>query len=384
MAFGGKSFGEKETAAPPAVSSDPLPTGEDELFRRIGTGNIALVRAFMDEAFWAQSRLQPHWKHLELAVLRRDEPMARLLITWGARAGAADLGNLAASTGADYPQLCRMLRRCGLPRVENAPDPASVPKMTLAEISAQETAACAFVDNTFVDQLLIHVPQDWRKLLKAFHKAGAPEAVIAGGALRDTFNERSIKDVDIFLASRGSKRRNRAFLKNVFKKAGLPVHEQVTHRDDYGVAKTAAFPDPATARHTIDAGTYFSFSRITESWNIVAGGGKTKFNIIFSNAAPVKDGGISVISEFDLGFCQIACDGEKITTTPQYRKDVAEKTIRLVRNNPTTREHLERVRRKYPDWSLCHKAEETLYPPMPYSTSSGYYGGGGYGHHVGY
>lgn len=73
------------------------------------------------------------------------------------------------------------------------------------------------------------------KLMQCLIDNGAAEAVIAGGALRDLFNQRAVRDVDIFLKGRGGKEENRKFLQEAFAAVGLDITPQVIgYRDGYG------------------------------------------------------------------------------------------------------------------------------------------------------
>jgi hypothetical protein len=124
-----------------------------------------------------------------------------------------------------------------------------------------------------------------------------------------------------------------------------------------------------------------------ESWKIMASD-HTEYNIIFVNdkldrklaeqARPSEQRSIfagAIIDSFDIGLCQIACDGDSIVSTPAYRDDVKHKRVSLIRPNMTSEDHLKRVTTKYADWQLNPEAQKALAPkpkPQPPRRSSGY------------
>jgi len=364
---------------PRATSTSPLqqPEFNDELSGYIARGNTQMVRAYFDSVFWEKKSERPDWNHLKLALLRDDLQMTRLLVTWGARATEDGLSELQKMDPKKYPQQLKMLRQAG----------HSISPQKLAE-SAQVAEAAkdhnesldeniirGFVDDKFVDHRIAKLPAEWRLTLGAFHSTGAKEAVIGGGALRDLFNERAIKDVDIFLKSRGSMKKNRKFLKNVFDASGLDVSRQAVYTGGYG-SSSEAFPEPETstlqAEKRLGYGSFRPASK-SEAWTVIAGPQKTEYNVIFidgplgdameqaqkKNTTPAKP----LIGVFDFGLCQIAYDGDVIITSAQYRKDVSEKIIRLETANGTSDAHLHRIVKKYDDWKLCPESHKIMNPP---------------------
>src|SRR5262249_19343650 len=104
-----------------------------------------------------------------------------------------------------------------------------VEKKRLEHAKAAEAEASLCHDITFnkdAERLIDRVPDEWKRIVKSFQLRGANEAVIAGGALRDLFNDREIKDVDIFLRSQGNQKRNRRLIAEVFDAAGVEIQEQ--------------------------------------------------------------------------------------------------------------------------------------------------------------
>jgi hypothetical protein len=366
-------------AAPAAPAA---PHHEDMLSALVASGDIARVRGHFDQVFWESRTERPGWSHLKIALLREDRPMLRLLGAWGAAPSDEDMSALRAASGAKYPAYVALLRGAGL-RQQNlaweeiAPAAGVAPEAPVLSAEAES------------QRLLQLVPQDWRRLLNVVHQLGAPEAVIAGGALRDTFNGAAVKDVDVFLRSRGSQRKNRKFLEKAFGDGGFTVERQAVGSDGYGAVVREEFVGPATERAEVTT-REIRRERIMESWKIVASvgsGEKTEYNVIFVDdrldkrlsekhtAAELKDifrGGL--LETFDIALCRIACDGDSVASTLEYRDDVRHKRISLLLPNDTTLDHLKRVIAKYPDWQLNPAAQQALAPKAPPPRRTSYYG----------
>lgn len=375
------------------------PEFSDELSGYVARGNVGMVRKYFDEVLWEKKSERPTWAHLKLAVLRADKAIAKLLVTWGARATEEDLAELQRMDPKKYPDYLKVLRQAGhgMTAEKIAAGDKAAEKAQDQNDSLSEDIIRSFIDDKFVDHRINQIPQEWRKTLYAFHESGAKEAIIAGGALRDTFNKRAVKDVDVFLKSRGSIKKNRKFLNQVFAAAGLRLVEQPVYTGGYG-NDMQALPDPKQGvfvplrRH--------GYGNITpetksESWVVIAGPQKTEYNIVFmdgpladamskavtDNRTPAKQ----AISAFDLGLCQIAYDGDALVTTERYRKDVAQKIIEIDNSNPSTLNHVERIRKKYDDWKIGSdlakiiQKEEEHQKQAQKARQSRYRGYGGYG-----
>lgn len=386
-------MGYQPRSAPPAP-----PSLRDDVAR----GDMAAVRARFDRLLWEDNHERPTWAHLQIAVARQDVAMARLLVTWGARAGEEDLATLKKSQPQKYPAYLQTLRRAGhgiSPRAlrEGAAMAEAVKNMQVNE-SVEPYQGRQLIDGQYMDPRAAKLPSEWRHLLQNIHQNGAPEAVIGGGALRDLFNNRAIKDVDIFLNSRGSEKKNRKFIEKAFNTAALPVHRQVT---SHGYGDIAVdFPDPSRGTFVQRISRGYATIRAasnSEAWTVYAGPQKTEYNIIFIDGPlgaamekagrskdPLSDTNQSpaqlIIRHFDFGLCQIAFDGADLHSTKSYEQDVQNKTITLQKENGTSGAHLQRIVKKYPDHKLCEESRKFLNKPKPapkpVRRSSGY---GGYG-----
>jgi len=375
------------------TQSPLLPQFDDALSGYIAKGNIDAVRGHFDSVFWNNDTSRPGWDHLKLALLREDLPMLKLLIVWGARAGETDLKSIEKLDAKKYPEYLKLLRRAGHNVSVEALSESSAKAEALPprNESLDDTVIRAFVDDHFIDHRAGKLPKEWRTVLHSIQETGAPEAIIGGGALRDLFNKRAIKDVDIFLQSRGSERKNKKFLQAAFKASKLPVVEQAVYSGGYSDGREA-FPSPK--KTTLQEKAHRGYGEIrpasnSEAWTIIAGANRTEYNVIFVDGplgaamARATENATSatrpMVSVFDFGLCQIGFDGQEIYTTAKYRNDVQKQEINLDRDNGTTRQHLERLVKKYPDWKLCPASEKILNPPpapKPAPRRSSGYGGG--------
>jgi hypothetical protein len=352
----------------------PKPSPYDDMLSElVANGDIARVREYFDSVFWENRKERPGWGHLRIALLREDRPMLRLLHTWGAMPTDDDMAKFRAAARDKYAGYVRILRSAGV-RPSN-----------LAWEELEPSASATPADEALCDEvtfkkdaakMLDQVPQEWRRLLQTFQVAGANEAVIAGGALRDLFNQKQIKDVDIFLRTQGSQKKNKKFLKEVFETAGLDVVAQDCGYDGYS-RMMAKFPEPRSEAATAETNGV-TRERKMESWKILAGAAKTEYNIIFVDDSLDKrlaqevsqreqrslfTGGL--LESFDIGLCQIACDGREVVSTPAYRDDVKHQRVSLLRPNLSTEDHLKRVVKKYEGWQLNPEAQKAMVPKPP-------------------
>jgi hypothetical protein len=339
---------------------DNQPPDDSSLSVMIEAGDVNAVRKYFDIGFWKGWQERPGWKHLKLALRREDRPMLKLLITWGASATEEELAQFRVVAKDKYRGYIALLRSSGLP----------------LSATAMEDIPYVEPEAPVPDAGLI--PEEWKKVLRAAQDLGAGEAVIAGGALRDLFNNRAIKDVDIFLKSRGDREKNREFLRYVFNRSGLWVEEQPDYSGSYPCGNT--FPDPKSDRLSIKhegrLGTMITGEGRVESWKVIAGDKNTEYNAVFvdnvkfinkdsGHYVPVDFDKTLLINGFDLGLCQIAYDGKEITRTYAYDNDVKYQQITLQNPNDASKEHLQRIAKKYPDWELCAASRKLLAKKPP-------------------
>lgn len=340
----------------------------DGLTALVRGNNLGEVRRYFNRSLMALPVLRPQWRDLQAALQNENTALIRLLVTWGAKPTADEFKAFMAERGARAPGDRQRLQLGGLPLADLPQTTETLPAETLP--AAFNAPAAPVADPYPVSA----IPQEWRDLLAALHKAGAPEAIIAGGALRDTYNGRPVKDVDIFLSDRFM---NKRLVKKAMAAAGLAIHKQEI-ASGYGIAHTkfksaraAQFEKVSTKMQRDSYGAVFESRSVksgAEAWTVIAGPAKTEYNIVFVKGEAGKDmkreqasGGrvaYILLPLFDIGLCQIGYDGRRVITTAAYEKDATQKILSVVRPNHAAPEHLRRIYKKYSDFALCEHARE--------------------------
>lgn len=323
----------------------------DTLHKFALNGDIAGARGYFDWCFWANNPATAGFQHLHTALLREDKPMMRLFVTYGASFDATQLRDLYDIDPDKFDARKKMLRSAGLtlPLTDDFNLTAS-PRADLVEDAKQ-----AFVRGRYIDSRLARLPEEWLNVCQAFEDVSKSRVMIAGGALRDLFNNRAIKDVDLFVQSQGSTRKNRKLIEAAFEKAGISLKQ----------------PPGKTAQHVLSISQhYYAFSTTSrlESWDIVARSPDRAYNIIFVSgnyAKTLQNNPQEFPHWFDISICQIGTDGHKLFTTPYYRRDTEKKEIELCNNNEGTPEHVARVVAKYPDFTISRYARTALNQHKP-------------------
>lgn len=163
---------------------------------------------------------------------------------------------------------------------------------------------------------------DFTGILKRVRDAGGTDAVIAGGAVRDFLLGRPMKDIDVFLRSRG----------NV---------------EDERIVKTA-YPK-AELQFNTDPEYSIQMPEVASVWNYQEGGlfADAPVQLIFLNGPDVTLPGM--LERFDFGLCRAGFDGD-IVVTAAFVKDAFGMTMTLLYSpHPAhSQRRYERLIRKYP------------------------------------
>ena len=319
----------------------------------------------LNDAFFCKKVFKPTWLQLKIAALNNNKATVRHLLNWGAEVNPVDAAHLPLikSDQQDGAQALKLLTLCGAFKQ----NPINKEQNTVTE---KATPAVKKTENNSEEKLsydISKLPAEWLKVLKVIHEMESKEAVIAGGALRDTFNQRAVRDVDIFLANptKGllQEGKQKKFLEEIFKRADLEIHEQIIEHVGYGDAITSKFCKPNS--NEIITREYDSvFKNPTKSWHIIAGPNKTEYNITFIDghlAQDLKRGYVQeLLKAFDIGICQIGMNGKRIFKTSFYENDITKKQIEVWAENPCSKEHLERIIKKYPDYAVGQEAKKIL------------------------
>jgi hypothetical protein len=181
------------------------------------------------------------------------------------------------------------------------------------------------------------LPAKWLTTLQRVQSA-FPEALIAGGALRDLAHGKPVKDVDIFVRSRGTT--TKALLEAALRR---PVQQLVEELAEY----EGQFTDVANV-----------FDVMLDDLD-----DEDRFQIIALNM-PITM--LSLVERFDFGLCRIATNGKMRLEHDDYVHDVLHRrfTYRLADNSPRRMdrsfERFDRLCTKYPGYGLYSAAGELL------------------------
>src|SRR5262245_52415439 len=145
---------------------------------------------------------------------------------------------------------------------------------------------------------MLIVPARWQEVLLSLRAGGFPEAVIAGGALRDLDNNRPVKDVDIFVRHRDGAVE---LLDKAFGYGGyiLGDDERVYANNTHGVVRVVNFPATKPGEATpVDV-----FAADAFNW-LDAEEPEPPFQVITLDAAEDEDFTDFVLARMDIGLCR--------------------------------------------------------------------------------
>lgn len=172
------------------------------------------------------------------------------------------------------------------------------------------------------------IPNSWHAVLARIHTI-APEALLAGGALRDLDNNRPVKDLDVF----------------------------VNDRTDFNILTAALsefYPDRVSFKDYQHTSVYHENDNTVASVSLYEGSLLPPLNVIgvYGDINPMGR-----FARFDFGLCQIAFNGQHMIETEAYRHDRANRLLTMIRceSLPAFQRSLVRYHRltgKYVDWPL--------------------------------
>ncbi|WGD31673.1 hypothetical protein AncyloWKF20_07595 [Ancylobacter sp. WKF20] len=166
------------------------------------------------------------------------------------------------------------------------------------------------------------IPAQGRAVL-ALIQEHAPLAYLAGGALRDAWFGRPIKDLDFFVP---------------YMEGHNAIH--------------SALLDAGYTNTVVAAMQYFADDPTVADARLYEQPGQLPVNVIRLRVfQPCRE----ALNRFDLGFCQIGFDGRNVHTTNAFAIDEADLTMTLTRcESPAqferTEARAERLREKYREW----------------------------------
>lgn len=145
------------------------------------------------------------------------------------------------------------------------------------------------------------LPESWLQFL-AKVQTQFPEAVIAGGALRDVQLGKHVKDVDIFVQSRGQK--TRAMLELAVDREARPMNPEWVKKYEEQFTELFAV-----------------YENLGHDFNGAA------FQVIALNMDVTLD---TVVDRIDFGICRIAHNGQNYLITEEFMLDARNETFTLI------------------------------------------------------
>jgi hypothetical protein len=203
------------------------------------------------------------------------------------------------------------------------------------------------------------------KILRRLQAFGYKSAIIAGGAIRDDYTGKEINDYDIFLWDpRHSS--EFTFLQNATHNG--PRIDVAS--DNFEMERTTEFVEllqTFDVDQIFQAGAYGALltgdgspldepgigARLTGIWE--AEFDYNDYQLIYTQVNPV----VHVEKYFDIGLCKAYCDGVKIRYTPDFMRDLKNKTFTIVAQDMTSDQftyavdhHAAKLEKKYPGFNV--------------------------------
>ncbi len=197
-------------------------------------------------------------------------------------------------------------------------------------------------------------PPEWLAELRAIQQH-FPEAVIAGGALRDWMLDKPVRDLDIFVKQRGTETMPMLYAalgRQVFQ---LNTEEIAAYEDHFSdiFAVYNAGPcglKPATLDDLDDLDAIAGFDLLSDT--------EVPVQVIALNMDVTPQ---TIVNRFDFGICKIASSGEGVYYHGDFQHDAINQcfTLRLFaadRREASLRRYA-RLQEKYSGWPLVIPAE---------------------------
>lgn len=177
------------------------------------------------------------------------------------------------------------------------------------------------------------IPATWLQVLEDIQKV-CPSAVLAGGALRDLWHDRPVKDIDIFIGVGGIDEAQAQFEKL----GGEPPDEgwevQLADIADAGIYPESMKEVILVEDYVGDNPTGIPVQLIFVNWN-------TQY----------------ITDRFDFGICRIMTDGGSLKVCHTFEEDSANKALNIRRCNnkwmlAASISRILRMKEKYKDWDF--------------------------------
>lgn len=203
------------------------------------------------------------------------------------------------------------------------------------------------------------------RVVQRLRKNGYHSAILAGGAVRDSFLGREVSDYDIYVWDPRAEGNPEPTAKNV---------KSITDSHIAGIfdLKTqASFMGLDRCNRLAQNDHKYCFAKhLSEVWSVHKGG--DEYQICFVTRNPVE----YINTNFDIGICKAYCDGKRIHYTTDFLNDVRNQTLTLCSREFTQEhfdyvldDHLDRMKRKFPNhkvvvanhnWKFVNSDNENL------------------------
>jgi hypothetical protein len=185
------------------------------------------------------------------------------------------------------------------------------------------------------------IPAAWDDALKAVREV-YPNAILAGGALRDLQLDRPVKDLDIFVSG----------------DSDTAALDRTMSRFGFDRRTLTDFSSFAGGDHTVVLSLTYE-ERYSEAieWEPAP-----PVNVVILSPDTTWSIG-AALARFDFGLCQVAYDGRRVHLTRAFLQDAKEKTLTLIRcDTPEQYEcsmrRAERLLAKYAEFTLVDEFKD--------------------------
>jgi len=170
-------------------------------------------------------------------------------------------------------------------------------------------------------------------------KADVPDVILAGGAIRDVYHDKQIKDYDFFIS-----RDNR----------DADIYDEDFWIETLNLNTTGILCDHIRNVSDDEDGSCSDSNHVEIVWEIEKYSGEI-YNIVILDINPEK----YVNEYFDIGLCKVYTDGNRLRLTSDFTHDSRYGVLTIVANDMTKQEffrmmdnHVHRLKQKYRGWKL--------------------------------
>jgi hypothetical protein len=209
--------------------------------------------------------------------------------------------------------------------------------------------------------------------LHVLHASGFKSAIIAGGAIRDTYHNKPVRDIDLYIWSpETSNEHTTRSIKDVLKQLDAshptriePIPAPAAPTFYIKSAKSPAHQAPAIIRPSMGTDCGESIYDTAYISGVIPCTIKGQdFEFIITSINPI----LYVNDFFDIGLCKCYSDGHKIQLTSDFIEDSLNKTLTIVGKDMhqchidyTMQNHVPKLQEKYPNYPIRYAPHNMKY-----------------------